>query len=344
MTACGSHPLILALALSVLSIAAQGKPSSCYRLTHIGPQSADEQFFFVEGMNDKGEVVGGQAFRAFLWRDGQFVDLPAPLDHAFSFAQTINDHSDIAGTYEDAQFQSHAALLRRDGTVIELHGIPGERFIVPLDMNNHRQILGASFSAATGWQDFIWHRGQVTLLEQLPNDSIRQAAAINDHGVATGTGGVLGASFAVLWQGDGTVMPLPRPEGAPSVFAADINNRGQVLANAILRRPYIWDEGEITVLGLVYPDQTHGEASDINNRGVVAGATLSIRTLFSVATLWRHATPVDVNTLLCADDPLASHVHLSQANLINDRDQVVASGSDDRMPNTLGYYFLSPTR
>jgi uncharacterized membrane protein len=345
--------LIVALASSLLSLAAQGKDAVCYRLTQLS--SGTEENFFVAGMNDKGEVVGGRDFRAFLWRDGQFADLPPPLDGELSGADGINDHSDIVGGYVDEQFQSHAVFLRRNGKVTEIPALPGGQTPALLDINNRREILGGSFSSASGFQHFIWQRGQVTLLERLPNDEIRLAATINDRGAAVGSGGQSGFGFAVLWERDGSVMQLSRPEGAPAALGIDINNRRQVLANGFFTitppsapprriQPYIWDEGETTVLGFPYPNYNNGGATAMNNRGLVVGQTFDSRSSFTsaVATLWRRGQPLDLNTLICADDPLQPHVRLRIAWEVNDRGEIVAQGTDARQPNIGPHYFLTP--
>jgi uncharacterized membrane protein len=346
MKACIRHLSAIALLLSLLSLAAHGKNSPCYGLTRIN--QGDEENFFVSDMNDRGEVVGGSAFRAFLWRDGQFVDLPPPFDGSFpgiASLAAINDRSDVLGAYEDEQFQTHVVVLVR-GKIIEVRG-PGDiTSFAPLDMNNRREVL------ATGGEHFIWERGEATPLERVPNDTVRLAIAINDRGRATGSGGSTGASFAVLWERDGSVMQLSRPEGADAAIAEDINNRGQVVADAFFgnvfprsRRPYIWDEGEITVLGFPYPNYTDGGAFTMNNRGFVVGQTFDRNDLMTaVATLWRRGQALDLNALICADDPLKPFVRLSLAQEINNRGEIVAIGTHAREPERSPHYFLTPSR
>jgi uncharacterized membrane protein len=345
----GYIPCLSAIALlsSLLSLAVHGKNSACYGLTRIN--QGDEENFFVADMNDKGEVVGGSEFRAFLWRDGQFVDLPPPFDGSFpgiAALAAINNRSDILGQYEDAQFQSHVVVLVK-GKVIEVRGPAGITNFSPVDMNDHREVLTVSFSP------FIWERGETILLERVPNDQVDLVIAINDRGRATGTNGSTGASFAVLWERDGSVMQLPRPEGADAAIAGDINNRGQVVADAFfrnvfpgVRRPYIWDEGEITVLGLPYPSDTDGAAFTMNNRGSVVGLTFDRNDLFTtgVATLWRRGNAFDLNTLICSDDTLKPFVRLRLAREINDHGEIVAVGTDAREPERSPHYFLTPKR
>jgi hypothetical protein len=349
----GFIPCLSAIALfsSLLSFAAHGANGACYRLTRIN--QGDEENFFVADMNDKGEVVGGSEFRAFLWRDGHFVDLPPPFDGSLpgtAALAAINNRSDILGDYEDAQFQSHVVVLVR-AKVIEVVGPGGVTNIDPVDMNDRREVLAGTFGG-TGGQFFIWQRGATTPLERVPNDQVGLAAAINDRGRATGSAGSIGASFAVLWERNGSVMQLPRPEGAAAAIAADINNRGQVVADAFFptttprtRLPFIWDEGAITVLGLPYSTFTDGSALAMNNRGFVVGQTFDRRdTTSAAATLWRRGQALDLNTLICADDPLKPHVRLRLADEINKRGEIVAAGTDDREPEKGPYYFLTPSR
>jgi uncharacterized membrane protein len=146
-------------------------------------------------------------------------------------------------------------------------------------------------------------------------------------------------------------MPLlPLPAGSTVASAAHINNRGQVLANARFGtgldsfvRPYIWDEGEITMLGLL-PDARGAAAGSMNAQAVVVGATTpNDGNASQIATVWRHGRPADLDTLICADDRFHSLLQLVQAFAINDRGQIVAWGVDENIFD-VGYYFLDPSR
>lgn len=144
-----------------------------------------------------------------------------------------------------------------------------------------------------------------------------------------------------------------RCQQATVASAADINNRGQVLANARFGtgldsfvRPYIWDEGEITMLGLL-PDARGAAAGSMNAQAVVVDATppndRNASLLDQIATVWRHGLPADLDTLICGDDRFHSLLQLVQALAINDRGQIVACGMDENIFDT-GYFFLDPSR
>jgi probable HAF family extracellular repeat protein len=75
--------------------------------------------FFAEasGVNQRGEVVGtsfGVLPRAFVWRDGQMLDLNTLISHesnwALILAQAINDGGQIVGGGVHNQ-EAHAFLL-----------------------------------------------------------------------------------------------------------------------------------------------------------------------------------------------------------------------------------------
>jgi hypothetical protein len=62
-----------------------------------------------------------------------------------------------------------------------------------------------------------------------------------------------------------------------------------------------------------------------------------------IATLWRGTTPVDLNAVIAADDPLRPFVELQSALSINDRGQILVAGHDSRSnPDDESFYLLMP--
>jgi hypothetical protein len=59
------------------------------------------------------------------------------------------------------------------------------------------------------------------------------------------------------------------------------------------------------------------------------------------ATLWLGTHVVELDRLVRADDPLKPFVHLTSAESINDRGDIVASGVDSRAPEARTVYFLT---
>jgi probable HAF family extracellular repeat protein len=89
-----------------------------------------------------------------------------------------------------------------------------------------------------------------------------------------------GFSHAALWSSNGAFTPLPELKTAdPFSEAYRINNSGQIVGKSKFDASYshavIWNAGSVQDIGLV-PGGTAGSfANDINDNGVVAGASSS---------------------------------------------------------------------
>lgn len=75
-------------------------------------------------INDRGEIVGfsrisSGPFHAFLYRDGDMVDLGALLPGPDSRAMSINNNGDVTGYYTRPDGTTHA-FLYQNGQMIEL--------------------------------------------------------------------------------------------------------------------------------------------------------------------------------------------------------------------------------
>jgi uncharacterized membrane protein len=360
MTCRNLHSLLGALALYAWSFAAPAQPPIAYRLELIGTQLQNDQSpqLVVSDLNDKGEVVGSRpdssgAFNnAFIWRDGVFEELPLPGSGASS-AGAINDKSDIVGSYEDEQFQTHSVLLRRGNVVVPIEPAAPEAQAFARDLNNRRQVLVAvrPDPFARDPLYFIWQRGAfVRELEPLPGSQSTTATEINDRGAAVGTATApaSASSTAVIWE-HGTIMEITSPTGVVFASGADINNHSTVLGNALLpdhSQAFIWKDGETRLLPLL-PGTTWSDTNAINNRGAIVGRSFTDFTARDmVATIWRRGRPSNLNTQVAADDPARPFVHLQWGLLINDRGQIVAQGRDSRStnPDEVGFYLLTPQR
>jgi uncharacterized membrane protein len=328
-----------------------------YTLTHIAtppPDSQDTGIFWTYDLNDEGAVAGTRVGadgtqQAFVWRAGTFQNLNPllPSQHGAG-AQAINNQFDVAGAYQDQQFQGRPFLLSRTGQLIPLNGMPSGS-ITTIDANDRREIL-LSAPGPNGLQSFIWRNGQVTPLPLLPGNTNSFALAINNNGVALGyaTVSLPFQPTPVLWQG-GTVMPIGRPEGSAAALPAALNDHNVVVGTAAFddtfpRRTatYIWDEGETTILMSSDPALTHTAPRDINNRGVVVGESYNT-TGGHAPTIWDGTRGQDANTLISRQDPLQPFVRLDLPVLINNRGQIVAHGVDSRQPNGWrSFYLLTP--
>lgn len=328
---------ILACSLATSSIAAPATVR--YRLTPLDPSlTASTQ---VTGLNDRGEVIGNDGNgRAFLW-NGQLVDLGSQLDpeSLVSRAVASNDRSDIVGSYQDGQGVTHNFLLHR-GEVITVRVI-GDSPVMLDDINNRGQVVGTAFDAQFLQHPFIWRRGEAELLEPPPGSSFASVTLINDRGVAAGTSQIGDGFQSVIWK-DGDVRFI----GPASMTAVAINNREQVLLEPeFLPGVYsIWRDGEVKPLPELSGSLGTMIASDMNNRGQVAGSS-SMPDGTSTATLWQGDVAIDLNQRIDARDPLRPFVRLAAAFLINDRRQIVAFGPDSRVADGhFRFYLLTPVQ
>jgi probable HAF family extracellular repeat protein len=104
-------------------------------------------------LNERGHVVGhsetGEGrVHAFLWRDGEMVDL-GTLGGYVSMAVAVNKHGQVVGYSETATGEWHAFLWQR-GRMVDL-GAAGPGNSSAVDINDHGQIIGGLGGRAVMW-------------------------------------------------------------------------------------------------------------------------------------------------------------------------------------------------
>jgi len=320
-----------------------------YRLIQLNDEG-DSREVLVTDLNNRGEVVGSRSvgrgpLSAFLWRDGEYTNIQAivsPGGSEFSQAVGINDRSTIVGFSSVGNFEG---FILRGTDVRPLPVVDGELNVFPTDINNRGQIVVDSYGGPQSGSFFV-DGGRAELLPGLSSSDSMAAIAINEHGAVLGNSLALGNSHAVIWR-NGTLTDLGVPSGASTSFGRDINNRNQVVGFVNVpggERAFLWQHGTMTLLPPVPPaTDRYTEAASINDFGVVVGHTLWTRSSGNeqIATLWLYRQPIDLNTLIRADDPLRPYVHLQNAVEINNRGDIVATGIDARDPTVRLTYFLS---
>lgn len=334
---------ILASLLCASSLPAWADPG--YRLVPISEQGATN--IAVNDLNRRGEMVGVRTIagvaRAFRWRAGQFIDLHDAIDPASSrtIAAGINDRSTIVG--DDFTNEAFSGFLLRGTHVSPLTVVAGEQQVFPFDINNRGQIIVDSYGGARSGS-FLIDGDKVQWLEGLPGErDSMHALAINDRGVVLGNTTIVATTHAVLRQ-DGVIMDLGVLAGATASFGYDLNNRNQVVGLVSIggrSEAMHWRDGTMSLLPQLAQDQA-SSAQSINNWGVIVGSTTILQPQYrSTATLWLGRHVVELDTLVRADDPLKSFVHLDSANHINDRGDIVGSGFDSRAPDERTTYFMT---
>ena len=205
-------------------------------------------------INNRGDVVGHRwPGGAFLWRDGMITDLGA------DFAWAINDHGEVVG---DA---SGNAYIWRDGVATRLDNLPGQ-LTSAQDLNNSGLVVGSS-----GFMNTVavqWPPGGG--IQPLTTVQGTTAVAVNDRSQVVGKG-FAGPPRAYLWQRDGLTEIEP-PQGHSTISPFGVNNRGLIVGDSIglINDPFVWHRGRFTLLPLL-STIVGGTAHDINDRGQIVG-------------------------------------------------------------------------
>ncbi|MBD2168189.1 hypothetical protein H6G04_27785 [Calothrix membranacea FACHB-236] len=186
-------------------------------------------------INDSGQVVGFSGFstfsqggfyyppkdRAFLYSDGQMIDLGTLPGKTDSYAYGINNSGQIVGT------SGKHAFLYSDGQMIDLGTLPGNSYSSGWDINDSGQIVGDS-----GEYAFLYSDGKMTNLGTLPGDSGSYAYGINNSGQVIG-GSYTNDSYHIFLYSDGKMTDLnsliPEASGWTLVEVTAINNKGQIV-------------------------------------------------------------------------------------------------------------------
>jgi probable HAF family extracellular repeat protein len=155
-------------------------------------------------INDAGQVagisgtcddaIGGlTAAHAVFWDGGMVTEIPNFGGKEFNTPTAINEQGDIAGFGDHVgDLITEAFFWSKDKGFVGLGFLPGHGFSEAFGINNHRQVVGLSCTAAvTACRAFLWQDGVMLDLNQfvdLPPGIVRltHAMDINDDGVITG--------------------------------------------------------------------------------------------------------------------------------------------------------------
>ncbi|HTU64403.1 MAG TPA: hypothetical protein VMF52_00520 [Steroidobacteraceae bacterium] len=330
---------ILATLLCISFSSAHAAPG--YRLVPLDDGTHGTMAF---DLNQRGEVVGmrsvGGETHAFRWRDGVFTDLHdliAP-ESTYSQAAGLNDRGAIVADSFDGE--SFRGFLLRGNQVSPINVVSGETQVFPFDINDRGQILVDSI--VNGREDsFIVAGSNVQRLEGPPGGTdSTHAVAINDRGAVAGSTNTAAGTRAVLWQ-NGTAIDLGVTAGASSSFAYDLNDRNEVVGSVNIgggSHAMHWRNGTMTLLPAL-PGEAASSPQAVNTWGAIVGSTIILEPQFrSTATAWLGRTVVELDGLVRADDPLKPYVHLTGAEQVNDRGDIVASGVDSRSGRQVVYF------
>jgi len=224
-------------------------------VTEIGTLGGDQSVAMA--INEAGAVAGVAALvpgdfeqHAFLWIDGEMLDLGTLGEGEFSGAQGINEANAVVGSSAteapDANGQSpQHAVLWQDGEITDL-GVIGGPSSNAADINSNGLIVGISttdddqYLFGVGSRAVLWQDGEIVDLGTLGEGERSAAEAINDAGVIVGSSAVAAGE----------------PSGAPGENHA-----------------FVWIDGKMTDLNTLIADEgwVLEQAYDINATGMIVG-------------------------------------------------------------------------
>lgn len=187
----------------------------------------------VNGLNERGEVVGGlllpgdQQVHPFLWDGEKLVDLVAPPfgGPGNGEAGWINDAGEVVGTAAlpiscpGGNRHLKHAFLWREGVITDLGGLPETPVSGGIFINSKSQVVGFSRTCDFSiFNAFLWEQGSMVDLNTLisPNSTFHLywAGFIDDLGE-------IGA-FGMLPNGDShAVLLVPCDENHPGIAGCD---------------------------------------------------------------------------------------------------------------------------
>ncbi len=192
-----------------------------------------------------GDVVKGPSPLAFIWRDGEMIDINGDFATVNSEANGITDESIVTGWMGGSILSDARAFIWDEGKVTELPPIPG-------GFTSVGEVVGCANMVA-GWglrmegkpvetvtRAFLWQAGEMIDLGTLP-DHLRSAAfslrntPLQIVGVAWNVGGVPAIEHAFIWQNGVMTNLTDVLVGDPNLdlkSAVSINQIGQIAVRA----------------------------------------------------------------------------------------------------------------
>jgi probable HAF family extracellular repeat protein len=321
----------------------QGRPRT-YTYVDLGSLAdpPSEHTSAAWGINRSGQIVGASetdvfgAPHAFLWQDGQIMDLGAIGGGTFasSAAYGLNNRGHIVGQTTVTSTEPPHAFLYRDGVMNDLGtGFGRGSFSRSWDINQNGQIVGERSQTQLGvLRAFLYQSGTFLDLGTLGGhapfgiDSI--AYAINDRGQIVGTALPPEPPLhAFLWE-EGVMQDLGTLGGnSEATQAFGINNSGAVVGVSQTlseeMHAFVWRNGVMQDLGTLGGDSSYAYA--INRAGqIVGGSRTSTSPQFNAghAFIWERGRIIDLNEVVTN---LPADVVLEVARAINDDGSIVGT-------------------
>ena len=333
-----------------------------YSVSDLGAVANFSEATGAVSVNARGDVVGQSILpagpdRAFVWRNGQSLDL-GTLGGPAAGAKGINALDVIAGTSDTAEGFEHAVLwipsrpaFATGAFTLSDLGTFGGKSSESNSINVLSHVGGFALTTIPDptmtlefgeeGHGFFWDGSMHDLGTLGGPNSI--AMGINDKDWLVGWSQ---ASFdlgdagipnlhAVIWKN--SAIRDMGSFGGPISLAFAINNNGLAVGQSM--RPdfsfhaFTWQNGVLSDLGTLPGDSQSG-AGGVNSQGEIVGGSSNDTT--QAACLWQHQRPVDLNTRI--SDPAWQ---LAVANSINNRGQIAGYGF---LNGELHAFLLTPNK
>jgi len=325
---------VMALA-SLLCAPGLASAQTTYKLTLVDANENTN----ATGINDEGDLAltinNNGSVGTYVWRRGKETNIggltPTP---AFVESGGVNDLVDVVGSTISPTSGNFCAFSWQHGHMSELASPAGAQVVFGIGVSLLGQVTGVSYDENFNAQVVVWNQGKPTLLPSLPGDTFSQPVAINVAGVIVGfADDASNVSNTVLWK-HGTPT-LIVPNSAPG----GLNDVGQVVGTTRTNPslPFLWKNGVTTTLPALPGLLPYGSAEAINDFGQIVGVSSGY------PVVWWNGTVLNLNDQIVNSDPLKPYVHLQNATLINNRGQIVATGTDSRSSSLQQTYLLTPS-
>jgi probable HAF family extracellular repeat protein len=235
---------VFVLALTPVTASMASGPYTFFTLDYPGAINTS-----VNGVNDKGQVVGGfettETTHGFLWKSGRFtvIDVPGALvTEAFG----INTKGQIVGVYSNGGFSSRHVFLRdKDGGLTTLAPPnAGTSLIWAYDISDSGDIVGSFWdNVEPGKHGFIWRNGVYTVID-VPGYAFTRVFGGNNTKQIAGTMAVNDDSAprsGFIYAG-GVFTPIDEPdaysgENPPNTFVTNLDDALRVVGYYVGSRP-----------------------------------------------------------------------------------------------------------
>jgi len=226
-------------------------------------------------INDSGQVMGQSytstlANHPFFWEHGKMTDIGS-FGGTFSNPEAFNNRGQVAGLLSLPGDINYHPFLWDRGKLTDLGTFGGNSGEAKW-MNDAGQVVGSAQTpiVCTGgceeaqvYHEFLWSRGILTDLGQLPGTRCGVAFGINESGQVVGTNGIChGGIDATIWE-RGSLQDLndliPANSSLHLVYATQINDCGEIAGTGVPPGVSVYDVGTKGHVYLLIPLRGEGE-------------------------------------------------------------------------------------